>query len=49
MSQPDFNPSNVNYNYFADLLTFMIVVGTGTTGRSLANLLYGIINITLDF
>ncbi|CAB4425030.1 unnamed protein product [Rhizophagus irregularis] len=40
MSQPDFDPSNVNYNYLADLLFFLIVVGIVTTGRSLANLLF---------
>ncbi|PKY39546.1 cytochrome P450 [Rhizophagus irregularis] len=40
MSQPDFDPSNVNYNYFADLLIFLIIVGIGTTGKSLANLLF---------
>jgi hypothetical protein len=50
MSQPDFDPSNVNYNYFADLLIFLIIVGIGTTGKSLANLLFGIIIIfTLKF
>ncbi|PKC52651.1 cytochrome P450, partial [Rhizophagus irregularis] len=40
MSQPNFDPSNVNYNYLADLLFFLIVVGIVTTGRSLANLLF---------
>ncbi|CAG8452107.1 5563_t:CDS:2 [Rhizophagus irregularis] len=40
MSQPNFDPSNVNYSYLADLLIFLIVVGIVTTGRSLANLLF---------
>ena len=43
MAQPDFDSSNVNYSYLAELISFMIIASIGTTGRTLAYLLFGII------
>ncbi|GES96915.1 cytochrome P450 [Rhizophagus clarus] len=40
MSQSDFDSSSVDYNCLSDLIAFMIFAGIGTTGRSLANLLF---------
>ncbi|RIA92953.1 cytochrome P450 [Glomus cerebriforme] len=40
MSQSDFDSSNVNYSYLADLLIFLIVASIATTGRTMANLLF---------